>query len=100
MNGKLPTSVITDGDLSMRNVIRSVFPSAHHRTCAWHLLKNATSNISNPQFTTKSRRCMLGDYDVLRFRTKWEELFDEFDLHGNRWVTELYEKRDVGNSPY
>jgi transposase-like protein len=31
MEGKLPVSVITDGDLAMRNAIRRVFPNAHHR---------------------------------------------------------------------
>ncbi|KAJ1380127.1 Zinc finger, SWIM-type [Sesbania bispinosa] len=95
MRGKLPSSVITDGDLAMRNAIRSEFPYAHHRLCAWHLLRNATSNISNPRFTSKLRRCMLGDYDVGRFRSKWEELVNEFDLHGNQWVRELYDKRKM-----
>jgi len=31
MDGKALVSVITDGDLSMRNAIRTVFPNAHHR---------------------------------------------------------------------
>ncbi|KAJ1405895.1 MULE transposase domain [Sesbania bispinosa] len=86
MKGKLPSSVITNGDLSMRTLIRFVFLEAHHRLCAWNLLRNATSNISNPRFTTKFRRCMLGDYDVGRFRLKWNELIDEFNLHENQWV--------------
>ncbi|KAJ1386789.1 hypothetical protein SESBI_40532 [Sesbania bispinosa] len=43
----------------------------------------------------KFRRSMLGDYDVGRFRTKWDELINEFDLHGNQWVKELYEKRKM-----
>ena len=45
MKGKAPVSVITDGDNAMRGAIRRVFPSAHHRLCAWHLMRNATSNI-------------------------------------------------------
>ncbi|KAJ1387294.1 Zinc finger, SWIM-type [Sesbania bispinosa] len=56
---------------------------------------NATSNISNPRFTSKFRWCMLGDYDVARFRSKWDELVSEFDLHGNQWVRDLYEKRKM-----
>ncbi|KAF1862439.1 hypothetical protein Lal_00026973 [Lupinus albus] len=31
MNGKHPKFVITDGDLSMKNAIRRVFPEVHHR---------------------------------------------------------------------
>ncbi|KAL4287284.1 hypothetical protein AHAS_Ahas19G0170800 [Arachis hypogaea] len=48
MNGKAPVSVITDGDLSMKFTIEKEFPNAHHRLCAWHLIRNATSNIGKP----------------------------------------------------
>jgi transposase-like protein len=37
-------SVITDGDLAMRNAIRRVFPNAHHRLCAWHLKQASLSH--------------------------------------------------------
>ena len=51
MKGRSPKSVITDGDLAMKNAIRKVFPEAHHRLCGWHLLRNATSHVSKPKFT-------------------------------------------------
>jgi transposase-like protein len=59
MGGKLPVSVITDGDLAMRNAIRKVFQDAHHRLCAWHLIRNVTSNIKNTKFVSKFKHCML-----------------------------------------
>ncbi|KAF1869086.1 hypothetical protein Lal_00048366 [Lupinus albus] len=34
MNGKHPKCVITDGDLSMKNAIKRIFPATHHRLCA------------------------------------------------------------------
>ncbi|KAF1895891.1 hypothetical protein Lal_00033954 [Lupinus albus] len=34
MNGKHPKCVITDGDLSMKNTIKRVFPEAYHKLCA------------------------------------------------------------------
>lgn len=34
MNGKSPSSIITDGDVAMKNSIKRVFLSAHHRLCA------------------------------------------------------------------
>ncbi|RYR66874.1 hypothetical protein Ahy_A03g013011 [Arachis hypogaea] len=40
---KQPKSVITDGDLTLKNVVSIVFPDAYHRLCSWHLLRNATS---------------------------------------------------------
>jgi len=50
MKGKAPISVITDGDLAMRNAIKRVFPKSYHRLCAWHLLRNAMSNIGIADF--------------------------------------------------
>ncbi|KAF1863528.1 hypothetical protein Lal_00030572 [Lupinus albus] len=41
MNGKHPKCVITNGDLSMKNAIKIVFPAAHHRLCVWHICNNA-----------------------------------------------------------
>jgi hypothetical protein len=95
MGGKSPTSVITDGDLSMRNAIKRVFPDAHHRLCAWHLLRNATSNVGNVQFVSRLRQCMLGDYDIAEFKRKWESMVVEFCVEENKWVNELYEKRNM-----
>jgi len=43
--GKALVSVITDGDLAMKNAIKKVFPNAPHRLCAWNLLKNASTNV-------------------------------------------------------
>jgi hypothetical protein len=70
MGGKSPTPVITDGDLAMRNAIRRVFPECHHRLCAWHLIRNACTNIGKKQFVRKFKQCMLGDYDVGEFKIK------------------------------
>jgi hypothetical protein len=94
MDGKAPVSVITDGDLSMRNAIRSVFPHAHHRLCAWHLARNASSNIKNPKFVPKFKRCMFGDFDIEEFESRWENLVAEFELENNKWIHELYQKRN------
>ena len=59
MNGKLPLSIITDGDLAMKNAIKKVFPAAHHRLCAWHMLRNASTNIGILDFM-----CMLADIEI------------------------------------
>lgn len=95
MGGKCPMSVITDGDLAMKNAIKKVFPHAHHRLCAWHLIRNATSNIKNPKFVAKFKNCMLGDYDVGEFRQRWESLVAEFGLEDNSWVSDMYDKRKM-----
>ncbi|KAJ1390846.1 Zinc finger, PMZ-type [Sesbania bispinosa] len=100
MKGKSPVSVITDGDLAMRNAIKRVYPNAHHRLCAWHLIRNATSNVSNPGFTAAFTRCMLGDYDIGQFKRKWPTMVNQFGLQENRWVREMYDKRKMWATAY
>jgi hypothetical protein len=95
MGGKSPTSVITDGDLAMRNAIRRVFPECHHRLCAWHLIRNACTNVGKKQFVRKFKQCMLGDYDVGEFKAKWDKMVNDFGLQNHKWVKEMYEKRHM-----
>ncbi|XP_057452577.1 protein FAR1-RELATED SEQUENCE 5-like [Lotus japonicus] len=95
MRGKCPTSFITDGHLSMRNAISTVFPTAHHRLCAWHLLQNATRNIKIPGFTKEFQRCMLVDYEVAEFKHKWDALIRKYGLEDKEWVIEQYENRKM-----
>ncbi|XP_016186187.1 protein FAR1-RELATED SEQUENCE 5-like [Arachis ipaensis] len=93
MKGKAPMSIITDGDRQMKSAIEQVFPEAHHRICAWHLLRNTTSNIEKPKFTRMFRDCMLGDYEVRTFQRKWFEMVEKFGIADKRWVQDMYERR-------
>lgn len=95
MNQKAPNSVITDGDLAMKNAISRVFPSSHHRLCAWHLLRNATSNVHNPDILPYLKKCMFGDYDVNKFEEIWMQMIAKFGLEDNKWLRELYDRRKM-----
>ncbi|XP_029148739.1 protein FAR1-RELATED SEQUENCE 5-like [Arachis hypogaea] len=68
MKGKTPTSIITDGAMAIRNAVRVVFPEVRHRLCAWHLIRNVTSNVGSPSFTSKFQKIMLGDYKIFVFK--------------------------------
>ncbi|KAL4288013.1 hypothetical protein AHAS_Ahas19G0243700 [Arachis hypogaea] len=78
MKGKIPISVITDGAPSMKFAIEVVFPNAHHRLCAWHLIRNTTSNAGNPKFTSMFKKRMLRDYEISVFEQKWFGMVEEF----------------------
>ncbi|XP_057444493.1 protein FAR1-RELATED SEQUENCE 5-like [Lotus japonicus] len=95
MNGKAPISVITDGHVPMKHAIQKVFPRAHHRLCAWHLLRNANSNVSDPNFISKLTRCMLWDFEIGEFEEKWTEMIVECGVEDNEWVWELYERKKM-----
>ncbi|KAJ1417709.1 MULE transposase domain [Sesbania bispinosa] len=100
IKGKAPSTVITDGDIAMRNVIRIIFPNVVHRLCAWHLLRNAASNVKNPKMVAIFKRCMLGDYERNQFHKKWDNMVKEFQLEDNSWVKDTYEKRKMWATTY
>ncbi|KAJ1401057.1 Zinc finger, CCHC-type [Sesbania bispinosa] len=100
MKSKTPSSVITDGDLAMRNTIRKVFPNAQHKLCAWHLLRNATSNVGIPDFMAYFKRCMLSDWDVAEFEQRWNNMLSMFGLEDNTWLREMYEKKNMWATTY
>ncbi|KAJ1394541.1 Zinc finger, PMZ-type [Sesbania bispinosa] len=95
MKGKAPQAVITDGDVAIRNAIRRVLPKSHHRLCAWHLLRNATSNVKNSKMVTRLKKCMLGDYEISEFQRRWDRMVTECGLQDNTWVKELYERKSM-----
>ncbi|XP_016192925.1 protein FAR1-RELATED SEQUENCE 5-like [Arachis ipaensis] len=100
MKGKAPGCVITDGDKAMKKAIKSVFPSAYHRLCAWHLLRNATSNPSNPTFTSEFKKWMLFYYEVSEFEDRWVKLVTELGLQHNEWVCDLFARRKMWATAY
>ncbi|RYR12070.1 protein FAR1-RELATED SEQUENCE 5-like [Arachis hypogaea] len=77
----------------MKSVIEQVFLEAHHRLCAWHPLRNATSNIGKPNFTRMFKDCILGDYEVGTFQKKRFEMVEKFGVADKRWVQDMYERR-------
>ncbi|XP_072066903.1 protein FAR1-RELATED SEQUENCE 5-like [Arachis hypogaea] len=95
MNGKRPDIVITDGAKAMKLAIEKVFPDAHHRLCGWHLLRNATANVSNPKFTQQFRKCMLGDYEIDEFEEMWASMVNSFGVKDMEWVETTYGIKDM-----
>jgi transposase-like protein len=80
MNCKAPVSIITDGDVAMKNAIGRVFPNARHRLCAWHLLKKARSHVVNTKFKEKLQKFIFVEYDVADFEEKWEKMTKELGV--------------------
>ncbi|RYQ84933.1 hypothetical protein Ahy_B10g104433 [Arachis hypogaea] len=63
------------------------------RLCAWRMIRNATSNISKPQFTSMFKKFMLGDYKIDVFHQKWFKMVEEFDVKNKNWILDMYKKR-------
>ncbi|XP_016206823.1 protein FAR1-RELATED SEQUENCE 5-like [Arachis ipaensis] len=86
--------------MAIRNAVRDVFPEVRHRLCAWHLIRNATSNVGNSSFTSKFRKIMLGDYEIPVFKRKWVKLIEEFGLEDKSWVINMYEENHMWATAY
>ncbi|XP_027348037.1 protein FAR-RED ELONGATED HYPOCOTYL 3-like [Abrus precatorius] len=97
---KCPNCVITDSDISMRNTIRKVFLTVHHRLYGRHLMRNVTCNVYNERFSKLFKECMLGDLDIKQFEQKWASATEECHLGGNVWVEKLYKKKEMWCTTY
>ncbi|KAF1873789.1 hypothetical protein Lal_00029495 [Lupinus albus] len=95
MNGKHPKCVITDGDLSMKNAIKRIFPATHHRLCAWHICNNAGKNIKKNNFHKDFQKVMYADVEIDEFNMMWEELIAKHALHNNAWASQIFDCRSM-----
>ncbi|RVW73011.1 Protein FAR1-related sequence 5 [Vitis vinifera] len=92
MNNKKPLSVITDGDKAMRKAIKRIFPDSCHRLCAWHIQRNAFTNVHVKDFTNHFSKCMFMEGTVEEFECAWNDMLEMFNLQGHKWVTDIYAK--------
>ncbi|XP_025703524.1 protein FAR1-RELATED SEQUENCE 5-like [Arachis hypogaea] len=93
MHQKEPKVVVTDGDESMKEAIRTEFPNATHRLCTWHLARNAISNIKDNDFCAAFKTAVYGHFEVEEFDQYWADMVAAFRLEENEWIWATYEKR-------
>lgn len=86
MNGKSPSSIITDGDVAMKNSIKRVFLSAHHRLCAWHLMRNAANHVRDKVVLKCLKSFMLSDIVVVEFEERWRDMVAKYEFEENNWI--------------
>ncbi|RYQ98784.1 hypothetical protein Ahy_B07g086577 [Arachis hypogaea] len=80
MHQKQPKVVITDGDESMKEAIRTEFPNDTHRLCTWHLARIAVSNIKNNNFCAAFKTAMYGHFVIEKFDQYWTDMVAAFGL--------------------
>ncbi|CAN1177156.1 Protein FAR1-RELATED SEQUENCE 5 [Linum perenne] len=97
MGGNKSSSVITDGDKSMKNAIMRVFPDATRRLCLWHLQKNVTEHVKKsdtPDFAKRFYKLAKADFTEIEFELQWKELVESSNLQHYNWINkDLYESR-------
>ncbi|KAF7801264.1 protein FAR1-RELATED SEQUENCE 5-like [Senna tora] len=105
MCGKKPKTIFTDQDAAMAKAISMVLPDSYHRLCTWHLFQNALKNVNHAFKKSDSfasdLRCCIYDYEYEdEFLNAWESILDKHDLRQNKWMQDLFQKKEKWASVY
>nr|XP_015649995.1 protein FAR1-RELATED SEQUENCE 5-like [Oryza sativa Japonica Group] len=96
MSGKHPSTIFTDQDTAMAAAIALVFPNTRHRLCLWHIYLNGGKNLGHVihkhpnKFLTDFKRCVYEERSEYHFNKMWHELWSEYKLEDNVWMSNLY----------
>nr|KAJ0224110.1 hypothetical protein LSAT_V11C200058000 [Lactuca sativa] len=84
---KQPQLVISDQDPALKKAINTVFPSAHHRLCMWHITKKLPNKVTH---STKdgSFKCTCMHFEHVGILCR--HIFCVFKYYGIEQVPEKY----------
>ncbi|RYQ97133.1 hypothetical protein Ahy_B08g093144 [Arachis hypogaea] len=100
MCNKKPSVVVTDGCNSMKAAIKSVFPEATHRLCAWHMEKNVTANVKEEGLRQCFTRWLYSEMEIDEFEAEWDDAVEEYGLQNSFWAKETFQKRMMWANAY
>jgi hypothetical protein len=98
MNGKAPSTIITDQDRAMKNAIAIVFAErTRHRYCLWHIMRKLPEKFAaHAQFNgikSALNVCLYDSQSCDEFEKSWKSLLETYKLQDNAWLNELYNER-------
>ncbi|XP_041009294.1 protein FAR1-RELATED SEQUENCE 5-like [Juglans microcarpa x Juglans regia] len=90
IDGKAPTTIITDQDRAMKNVIAIVFLNTRHRYCLWHVLHKVPEKLgADCQYKcgleSKLLSCVYDSLTIEKFELGWNVLITMYNLQENGW---------------
>ncbi|XP_020971429.1 protein FAR1-RELATED SEQUENCE 6-like isoform X2 [Arachis ipaensis] len=95
--GTAPHGIITDQCRSMFGAIRKVIPNTRHRWCIWHITKKIPYKLGGydrfNELNAKLKHIIWNSQSVEGFEDGWAEFIEEFDLHHNKWLSDLFDDR-------
>ncbi|XP_026398279.1 protein FAR1-RELATED SEQUENCE 5-like [Papaver somniferum] len=102
MYGKTPKVIPTDQESAIGGVIARVLPGTRHRYCLWHISRNAMKNLSDvtKEFVSEFKNCLYGNETVEQFVHGGKTMLANHKLQNNKWLLNLYEKREYWASVY
>lgn len=104
MQWKQPKIVFSDQDQVLMKGIDSIFPSAKHRLCQWHINQNAPSHFgvlnSNNAFKKLWNHCMNECETEPEFDATWNDMIETYELADHRWFTNMYNMKHHWSSVF
>ncbi|KAK9292591.1 hypothetical protein L1049_020565 [Liquidambar formosana] len=97
MFGCPPKAIITDQCKAIQGAIEMVFPDARHRWCLGHIMRKIPNKLRGYyQYEAIKKTLQTVVYDSFtrgEFEQGWRRMIDEYGLHDNEWLGELYDER-------
>ncbi|KAK9682944.1 hypothetical protein RND81_10G108400 [Saponaria officinalis] len=95
MGRKEPQIIITDQDPAIRNAVPTVFKTARHRFCLWHIMNKVADKID---IITRKETDFLSRLNGVVWNQDLEptefEVINEFGLGDNRWLSTIFDVRE------
>ncbi|XP_057745380.1 protein FAR1-RELATED SEQUENCE 5-like [Arachis stenosperma] len=97
--GTAPKCIITDQCRSLYRAIKNTLPDTRHRWCIWHIMNKLPSKLGG----YRRYRALYGDLNDIvwnsrteeSFEDDWADFIDEYNLHNNTWLSDLYDDRRI-----
>ncbi|XP_016191999.1 protein FAR1-RELATED SEQUENCE 5-like [Arachis ipaensis] len=95
--GTAPQCIITDQCRSMYRAIKNTLPDTRHRWCIWHIMNKLPSKLG----VYRQYGALYADLNDIvwnsrtekSFEDNWADFIDEYNLHNNTWLSDLYDDR-------
>ncbi|XP_035550049.1 protein FAR1-RELATED SEQUENCE 5-like [Juglans regia] len=99
MLGRAPATIITDDDKAMAKAISEVLPNTTHLLCLWHILQKFPEHLAHvyhkfPDFQKEFHHCIHDTITADEFEEEWVSILVKYDLVGNDWLQNLYNRRE------
>ncbi|XP_057719395.1 protein FAR1-RELATED SEQUENCE 5-like [Arachis stenosperma] len=95
--GTTPQCIITDQCRSMYGAIRKALPNTRHRWCIWRIMKKFPQKLGGyrryGELYPDLRNIVFNSRTEEAFERKWFEFMEEYNLHDNTWLSDLYDDR-------
>ncbi|XP_076881738.1 protein FAR1-RELATED SEQUENCE 5-like [Bidens hawaiensis] len=94
-HGKQPQLVLTDQHPAMKQTMSAVMTDSHHRLCIWHVtdkipLKLKGEMERNNEIKSRVHKLVWNVFiKPETFEQRWHEMINDYDLSGNKWLTDI-----------